>query len=329
MLKVLNGGPQTIVSDWVGRVGYMNLGIAVSGAMDHYAARAANHILGNDLNEALLEITAGGFTAEFTDDTVICLSGANYNPKLNGESFPMWEAVRVKKGDRLSSGAMNYASSGFRQYLAVAGGIDVPSYLGSKSTAIYGGFGGYEGRALKKGDELKSGPSPINFNSIIGRKLKDEFIPKYGGKWALRAIPGPNGVPDYFSEEGMEQFFNSEFKTQVFSDRSGIRLTGPKPIWAEERMAGGGHPSNITDHGYPGPGCLNISGDTPILFPRECPTSGGYICALSVVFADQWMLGQIIPGKDTVAFVYCTPEEAIRLRKEQNKVFENGAVITK
>jgi len=328
MLKVLSAGVQTLVQDWMGREGYLDKGVAPSGAMDHFAVRTGNLIVGNSLNEAVLEITAGLFAAVFQTDTVIAITGANLAPQLNANPIPLWEATKISKGAVFTSGNLRKDTLGFREYLAIAGGIDVPMYLGSKSTAIYGGFGGYEGRALKKGDELKLSKPGGDLKSIEGRRFKVALIPKYSKNWEMRAVPGPDGVPDYFSEEGMEFFFTEEFLTQLSSDRSGIRLAGPKLRWAKEREVSGRHPSNVLmDHAYSVPGALNICGDTPIIFPREGPTLGGYVCALTVIYADQWMLGQIVPGRDTVKFIYCTPDEATQIRKEQDKVFEEKSII--
>jgi len=327
MLKILNSGIETLVQDWKGRVGHLDEGISPSGAMDHFAVRAANLILDNPINEAALEIAGGFLRIEFGVDAVIAITGADFGPQLNGNPIPMWEAVRVRTGDVLTSGNMSGDTLGFRQYLAIAGGIDVPPYLNSKATTTYGGFGGYEGRALQKGDEVKLlNPDPDS-GSLEGRKLRDAFIPTYHKTWGMRAIPGPNGAPDYFSEEGMELFFTAEFRSQVFADRSGIRLIGPELGWSDKRKVEGRHPSTLmSEHGYSVPGALNISGDTPILLPREGPTMGGYICALTVIYADQWMMGQIVPGKDTVKFVYCTPEEANQLRVEQNAIFQESSI---
>ncbi len=327
MLKVLNGGIQCLIVDWVGRLGYLDLGISRSGAMDHFAARAANLIVGNNLNEALIEVICTGFSVQFGKETVISITGSNVNPKLNGSPIPIWKALRVKKNDILTIGNLQSDSLGLRQYIAIADQMDILTYLGSKSTGVYGSFGGYKGRALRKGDEINLIDSNRDLDSIEGRQFNTNLVPEYSRKWKMRAIPGPNAAPDYFTEEGMELFFITEFKTQIFSDRSGIRLSSTDLIWAKDRMIGEGHPSNITDQGYPGPGCLNISGDTPILFPRECPSSGGYVCPLSVIFADQWMFGQIIPGRDIVKFIYCTPEEAIKIRKEQNEVFQESSIF--
>lgn len=324
MAKVLNPGVQTLIEEWKGRPGYMELGISHSGTMDHYAARFANLLLGNDLNAPMIEITAGNFALSFEEETVVAVTGAACGGRIEDKPLPMWESFAVKQGDILRINGMMPTTMGFRVYIAVAGGIDVPEFLGSRSTAVYGSFGGFEGRALKRGDVLTLGK---NENAKPGRKVAEKYLPKYSDTWEMRAIPGPDGAPDFFTEEGMQLFFDATWETQTLADRSGLRLSGPKPIFNPERAAAGGHPSNITDHGYPGPGCVNISGDTPIIFPREAPTSGGYVCALSIVYADQWMMGQIRPGMDKVKFIYSTQEEANRMRMEQNAIFEDPDAV--
>jgi len=327
MLKIISSGIETLVQDWKGRVGHLDEGISPSGAMDHFAVRAANLIVNNPLNEAVLEIAGGFLKVEFGVDAVIAITGADFGPQLNGNPVPLWQAVRLRKGDVLVSGNMSGNTLGFRQYLAIAGGIDVPLYLNSKATTTYGGFGGYEGRALKKGDEIKLLKPKTDLGNLEGRKLRTDLIPIYGNTWEMRATPGPNGAPDYFSEKGMELLFTAKFRSQVFADRSGIRLTGPELGWAEERKAKGRHPSTLmSEHGYSIPGALNISGDTPILLPREGPTMGGYVCALTVIYVEQWMMGQIVPGKDTVKFIYCTPDEAKQLKVEQNRIFQESSI---
>ncbi|RLF76603.1 allophanate hydrolase [Thermococci archaeon] len=320
MLRIINGGIQSLVVDWPGRVGYLNLGFAPSGPFDHFAARVANLIVGNPTTEAVVEIAAGYFAAEFTTNGVIAITGADLKPMLNGEVIPLWEAIEVKKGDIFESGKITKDTLGFREYLAIAGGFDVPIYMGSKTTSLYGGFGGYKGRVLKTGDILPVVNPSKEFRDLVGRRLNSRLIPKYGKEWQLRAIPGPNSAPDFFAEEGMELFFSTKFQAQIESDRSGIRLSGPKPIWSREREKERGHPSNILDHGYPVPGTVNVTGDTPIILGPEGPTLGGFVCAMHVVYADQWKLGQIYPGRDIINFKHCTLEEAIHLRKEQNSM---------
>lgn len=325
MLKVVSGGIQTLVEDWKGREGYLGTGIGPAGAMDHFAIRAANLLVGNSLNEAGLEIAAGLFSAEFGTDAVIAVTGANFIPKLNGEPIPLWEAIRVNRGDVFHSGNSTKDTIGFREYLAIAGGVDVPLYLGSKATSVCAGFGGYKGRALRKGDILKLSKPKEKLENIVGRRFNSSYIPKYSRTWVLRAIPGPNAAPEYLSEEGMEALYTEEFRVQVMSDRVGVRLDGPKPKWAKGRV-GGTHPSNVDiDHGY-ATGALNISGDVPIILPIESPPRGGFVCALGLIYADQWMVGQMVPGIDTVKFAFCTADEATKARKGVDGIFVEESI---
>lgn len=328
MAKILKSGIQTLIEDLNGRIGYKDIGIAHSGFMDSYSGRMVNLLVGNDSNEAAIEIAGGGFSIKFEEEAVIAYGGSTIKATINENEVESYTALYVHPGDVFTTGKFSIETKGFRQYLAIANGIKAENYLGSKSTAIYGGFGGYNGRKLEDGDELVLGKLSDSVKDRVGIHIKKEFLPKLSSTWTMRAIPGPDGAPDFFTYEGMEQFFSTEYKAQMFCDRSGIRLKGPKPIWSPKRIAAGGHPSNITDHGYPGPGCVNISGDTLILFPCECPTSGGLICALSVIKADQWMMGQIIPGRDSISFEYCTQEEANRIRKSQNEIFNRKDIFS-
>lgn len=150
-LEIVNGGALTTVQD-LGRFGYMNKGFQVSGAVDDQAMRLANILVGNDQKEAVLEATIMGPTIRFTAPAVIAMAGANMTPKLNGTAMSLYEAVEVHAGDTLVCG---FAMTGCRGYLAVAGGFAVEPVLGSRSTNLKCGLGGYEGRALKTGDVLE------------------------------------------------------------------------------------------------------------------------------------------------------------------------------
>ena len=163
MLKIIQGGVQAVVEDWPGRLGYMGAGMAPAGAMDNVALEFGNLLVGNEKGEAGIEIAVGMFNAQFEKDTVIAVTGADLGATLNGKKLPMWESVRVSAGDKLKF--RTYGENGFRAYLSIAGGIDVPVYLGSKSTCLVGGYGGYEGRPLKTDDVLETG-SP-NFYSFF------------------------------------------------------------------------------------------------------------------------------------------------------------------
>jgi len=326
MLGIKKGGIESLVEDYPGRLGLLSKGMSTSGAMDNLSLRLANLIVGNPITEAAIEITGGYFEAEFLDDAVIAVTGADMSPMLNGKEIPMWEAVEAKKGDIIKLSV--FKKYGFRAYLGVAGGVDVPLYLGSKSTCVFGSYGGLEGRPLKEGDEIKIGKSPRKFSELIGRKLKEDFIPAYSNVWEIKAIPGPNTSPDYVTQKGMEYLFEEVHKVQHTSNRSAYRLEDvPGYFFARtDGGEGGSHPSNIVDHGYAVPGTLNICGNTPIILCVDGPTLGGYINSLQVIYADLWKIGQTAPIRDKIKFVYCTQKEAIDLRKQQKDIFNENSI---
>lgn len=319
MLKVINGGIETVVEDWPGRIGYLDNGMASSGAFDNVALGFANLLVGNPPGEAGIEIAGGYFEAELGVDTVISFTGTNMKPTINGQPIPMWEAVGVSKGDVLK--VSHFGEFGFRAYLAAAGGIDVPVYLGSKSTCLFGSYGGFEGRKLQEGDVLEFGKPAKEPSQVEGRKMKAEAMPEYGREWVLRAIPGPNASPDYLTKEGMDFLFSHSFRVQHSSNRSAYRLAEAKELAFARKDGGvaGSHPSNVLDHAYAIRGALNICGNTPILLIADGPTLGGYMCALTVINADLWKIGQGTPGRDYMRFACCTQDEAIQARKQQRE----------
>lgn len=326
MLKIIKPAIESMVEDWPGRLGYLSKGMAPSGAMDNMALQFANLLVGNPVTEAGLEIAGGYFEAEFGVDTVASLCGTDMKPTLNGTPVPTWESFPVRKGDVLSLGV--FGEFGFRSYLAVAGGIDVPPYLGSKSTCIFGGYGGFQGRKLEAGDVLGFGTPSKNLQTLTGRKLKDGVKPDYSRVWELRAIPGPNTCPDYVKEEGMDYLFEKEHKIQHTSNRSAYRIE-PVPDFFFARQdggVGGSHPSNIVDHGYAIRGTMNVCGNTPILLIGDGPTLGGYINVLHVIYADLWKIGQGTPSRDKFRFTYCTREQAAKERKIQKALFTEDNV---
>ncbi len=326
MLKVLHGGLETLVEDWPGRLGFLGKGMAPSGAFDNVALGYANLLVGNPVGEAGLEVTAGFFQAEFGADTVIAVAGTPNPPSINDQAISMWETVEVHKGDVIKFS--HIGKYGFRWYIGIAGGIDVPPYLGSKSTCIFGSYGGFEGRKLQPGDVVKFGKPLRGLKELLGRKLKKEVIPKYSKEWTLRAVPGPNTCPDYATDEGMEYLFSHSFKIQHTSNRSAYRLEAlPDSFFSRpDGGVGGSHPSNIIDHGYAMRGALNICGNTPVLLIADGPTLGGYMCALSVINADLWQIGQGAPARDFIKFAVCTQEEATQARVDQNKLFVEEAM---
>jgi 5-oxoprolinase (ATP-hydrolysing) subunit C len=210
----------------------------------------------------------------------------------------------------------------------INGGIDVPPYLGSKSTCIFGSYGGFKGRKLEPGDEISVGNPKADLADLTGRKLKEGVIPEYTNNWVLRAIPGPNTSPDYATEEGMDLLFSRNSKIQHTSNRSAYRLEAlPDTFFSRyDGGVGGSHPSNIIDHAYAIRGALNICGNTPILLIADGPTLGGYMCALNVINADLWKVGQGAPGRDFMQFRLSSQEEAIQARIEQNNLLTKNSL---
>lgn len=319
MLKIINGGIETLVEDWPGRLGYLGKGMSASGAFDNVDLGLANVLVGNPSGEAGLEITGGFMEAEFSDDHVIALAGTDMQPTINGQPVELYTSLKVGAGDKIKF--LHIAPTGFRCYMAVAGGVDVPAYLGSKSTCIFGAYGGFDGRPLQEGDEVKFGAPSAELNRLAGRKLKPEALPELTNQWVLRAIPGPNTSPDYATQEGMDLLFSRNSKIQHTSNRSAYRLEElPADFFARtDGGVGGSHPSNIIDHAYAIRGALNICGNTPILLVADGPTLGGYMCVLHVINADLWKVGQGAPGRDFMKFQLSSQEEAIQARKQQKQ----------
>lgn len=325
MIKVINGGIEALVEDWPGRLGYMGLGMAAAGAMDNLALQLGNLIVGNPLGEAGLEMAGGYCQFEILQDGVIAITGSDMSPTINDRLVPMWEAIAVKGGDVLKFS--HFGEAGFRAYICIAGGIDVPEYLGSKSTCLFGSYGGFEGRKLAKDDVISV--IKKDASETAGRKLNPKYIPKYVNDWELRAIPGPNSAPDYVTEKGMDYLFNTVMKISHNANRAAYRLEEvPDYFWArEDGGKGGSHPSNIVDHGYNMRGAVNVTGNTPSLLIADGPTLGGFVCVASVINADLWKIGQGIPARDKIILKLVTVEEAIKARKERAAMFKAGDLL--
>lgn len=326
MIKVLNGGIEVVIEDWPGRPGNMGLGISPSGAVDNLALQLGNLLVGNEPGEAGIEITAGYCQFEFLEDEVIALTGTNMNAKIGDRVLPMWETVKVQKGDKITFD--HFDQTGFRTYIVVAGGIDVPVYLGSKSTCLFGAYGGFEGRKLAPNDEIKIGPCE-NKDQYIGRKLNEKYVPEYKNVWEVRLIVGPASVPDYVTEEGMDYLFSHEHKVRHDSNRSGYRLEElPMFFFARENGGeGGDHPSNWIESGYNMLGAININGNFPTLLIGDGPTFGGLMCSANIIYADLWKIGQTIPGRDKIKFIQVSQEEAKQARIEQMEMLKANDLV--
>jgi urea carboxylase len=286
-------------------------GFFPSGAMDPFALRAGNVLVGNPENAAGIEVTLGGFTMRLDGEATVAVTGAQAEITLNGEPLPPWSSRTAPAGSELRIGIS--AGPGFRCYVAVSGGLDVPELFGSRSTYTMGGLGGFEGRQLGAGDRIDVG-SPQH--QAKARELPEANRPHYGREWEIEAMRGPQATPDYLTDGDMEELFSRSWSVDRNSNRTGIRLESHRFEYV--RSGGGvagGHPSNILDNPYP-VGAVNVNGDLPVILGPDGPTAGGFIVAATVVRAALWKLGQLRPIGDRVRFREVTLDEAVQLEHE-------------
>ncbi|MCP1649119.1 5-oxoprolinase/urea amidolyase family protein [Pseudomonas nitroreducens] len=296
-LEVLSAGTQTSVQDYPGRLGYWAVGVPPSGPMDDRALRLGNTLLGNPEGTAALEITMSGPTLRFNTDAVVGVTGAPLPISLDGIEQPMDTALFIAAGSTLSLGSVN--GPGARSYLCLRGGLQVPNYLGSKSTFTLGQFGGHGGRALRAGDVLHIAALE---DGSHGESLPVELRTDLPAVRSIRVIYGPHGAPEYFTPAYIETFFATDWEVHFNSSRTGVRLIGPKPEWVRESGGEAGlHPSNIHDNPY-AIGAVDFTGDMPVILGPDGPSLGGFVCPVTVIEADLWQLGQLKAG-DKVRFV--------------------------
>lgn len=319
-IQVLSGGPATTVQDWPGRQGYWDVGVPPSGPMDAFAFRLGNSLLGNGEDAAGLEITALGPTLKFNRSAVVCLTGARFDARLDGAPVEPYAALEVQAGQVLKIGRV--VEAGLRGYLLFKGGLDVPAYLGSRSTFTLGGFGGHAGRNLTAGDALRL-LEPVG--ASVARALSADLRPELTKAWTIRVLPGPHGAPDFFTPADVAMIGGADWKVHYNSNRTGVRLVGPKPEWARRDGGEAGlHPSNIHDNAY-AIGAVDFTGDMPIILGPDGPSLGGFVCPFVIIQADLWKAGQLAPG-DTVRFAVVDDATAAAVLKAQEAlVAELGA----
>jgi len=312
-IRVKSPGLLTTVQD-TGRFGEYAIGMPPSGAMDVFSYQVGNYLVGNDDGAAGLEITYFGPELEFTEDAVIAVTGAEMPSKINGEEAPTWETLQVSEGDVLS---FDYLKNGARSYLAVAGGIDAPVFMHSRSTYTLIGLGGHEGRALQEGDELQLGEAR-NGEAQIGKRVEDRHIPTYTKETELRVIIG---LASYrLTEESMKEFLNVEWTVTPDADRVGYRYRGGELGFVErEQPAGAGSdPANVVDFGYP-IGSIQVPGGVePIVLMNDAVTGGGYATIGTVISADRDRLAQS-KTNDKTRFRSIELQEALEAREDRRK----------
>jgi urea carboxylase len=343
-IDVLQAGTMTTLQDFPGRRGYWHVGVPPSGPFDSYSFRLGNRLLGNPPDAAGLEATLQGPVLRFSSATAIVLTGAPHNATLDGDPLPMWRVVDVAAGQSLNLGRLG--DTGARAYLCIAGGIQCPKYLGSRSTFTLGQFGGHGGRALRAGDVLSlqephttashassttainaGFAAPVEASGATQPKassvswIPPELRPQISNHWQLRVIYGPHGAPDFFTQEDIDTFFAHEWEVHYNSSRTGIRLIGPKPSWARSDGGEAGlHPSNIHDNAYAF-GTVDFTGDMPVILGPDGPSLGGFVCPATVITADLWKLGQLRAG-DRVRFMSVSMDSAVALETAQLAALE-------
>ena len=277
IFKVLKPGLQTTVQD-LGRYGFREFGLSPSGAMDPYSLQIGNLLVGNNLGEAGLEAPLIGPVLMALHDISIAICGGNQTPQINGQEVPLWKSIVIKKGEILSFGEQK---EGARTYICIAGGIDVPLVLNSKSTYLTGKFGGIEGRALIEGDTLLGNPFTRR-----NRFLHTQLIPKYSNQLTVRIIVGPH--TGKFTTAGLETFLNEEYSISSRSNRMGYQLSGPKIEHSST--------ADIISDAIPLGGIQVPSSGQPIILMAEHQTTGGYSRIGTVISADIPRLAQAQQG---------------------------------
>ncbi|AJH21706.1 MULTISPECIES: biotin-dependent carboxyltransferase family protein [Bacillus] len=312
-VEILHAGMFTTVQD-LGRFHYQQYGVPVGGAMDKNALRMINMLVGNEENEAGLEITIMGPKLLIKKTTLLAIGGADMEPLLNGERIPLWHPILAEEGSMLCLGK---AKSGCRAYVTFAGGININRTMGSKSTYIRAALGGIEGRMLKKGDYFQIGTGAEVASRFIQNLQEEKRIKT---KWAIcnNALPKYKKHPilrvitdfeyDQFTEESIKSFFSKEYKVSNYADRMGYRLDGDVLNRVEEIEI---LSSPVTF------GTIQVpNGGQPIILMADRQTTGGYPRIGNVISVDLPLLAQLKPG-DYVTFEKITMEDAAQLYIKQ------------
>ena len=312
MLEVMEVSGLATVQDG-GRMGWRRFGVPSSGPMDGFAFRAANLLAGNDPNAAALEIGSGDIVLRAMYDCVIAVTGAGHRLTVSIRDYSLWSSCLVRSGWSVH---LSQTGFGMWSYLALSGGIEVPSVLGSRSTYLRGHFGGYEGRLLRSGDVLRKGRHSLPLIELAARSLAEEARPAYNGSPTVEVIPGPQA--EYFDQESLETFLSNPYKVSLSSDRMGYRFEGPRLT-----LSGG---ADLTSEGLI-TGAVQVPSDgLPIVMMADCATAGGYPTIASVTSVDLPLVAQCTPGRDEVRFRFTSIEAAQeRYRQEMHKL-ETGIV---
>ena len=315
-IEVISAGIMTTVQD-LGRPGYYHLGIPMGGAMDRFALRAANLLVGNDEGAAGLESAFLGPELEFTEDATVAVCGAELPPRIDGEQMPTWTALGIRKGQVLT---FDFLEFGARAYIAVSGGIDTPPALGSRSTYPIGSLGGVDGRAVQPGDSLPLGRA--SGTARPGKSVPDALRRLPGSFAELRVLPGLYW--HRITEDAQQRFLDDTWMVANEADRMGYRFKGGRQLEfvpREQPYSAGSNPSNITDACYPYGSIQVPNGAEPIVLHRDAVSGGGYFMLGTVVSADMDLIGQLQPNTPT-RFVEVEMDAALVARKDRSAMLD-------
>ena len=305
ILRVEKPGLFTTIQD-LGRPNAMAAGVPTGGAMDRFAHRAANLLTGNDEGAATLECTLSGPVLIALRPCLIAITGADFDPHVNGEAAPMWTGLFLSEGDELRFAGRRW---GARAYIAVAGGVAGDRWLGSLSTSLLVARGGMHGRLLSAGDVIATTGAP-SLPAIAGRQMKPDDRPRYIDR-TLPAIPGPH--IRRLGSEGRKAFFGSAFAVSRDADRMGYRLEGPVLEVSGDELLSFGLVAGAVQ--------VPRSGH-PILLMADHQTAGGYPVVATVVGAAMPVAAQLLPG-DELTFMEVSIESALRLRAAQRAALDS------
>jgi antagonist of KipI len=307
---VTRAGFLTSVQD-LGRTGFRQFGVSTSGALDSFALRVANLLVGNDEGAGALEITLGGLQLQFEDERIVAWCGGEFDVQIGSRALPAGHVAHLQAGDELKFGR---AQIGCRCWLAISGGIDVPVVLASRSTDLRANFGGFEGRALRDGDVIplsKWPGSPTPATAISSWSAPHDWVSPARRGPILRFIRGIDW--ERFNASTLQRFTSEAFTVSPDSDRMGVRFDGPELKRQDETDL-------ISEAVAPGTIQVPPSGK-PILLLGDCQTIGGYPKIAHVITVDLGIAAQLRAG-DGVRFFEVSLQDAHRLLMERKRDLE-------
>ncbi|VUC29470.1 unnamed protein product [Clonostachys rosea] len=317
--EILDPGALATVQDYPGRTGYWNIGIPPSGPMDSHSFRLANRLVGNPETAAGLECTLQGPTLKFHQEAIVAVTGGVVALTLDGDAVNASQAIKVQPGQVLRVGEIEH---GYRVYIGIRGGINVPTIMGSRSTFEIGKIGGFQGRKLRAHDIIPLFPANIPDIDTTKQIIRLFPFPRQpNAEWLVRVVPGPHGAPEYFTEDSVKGLFSEGWKVHHNSNRLGVRLKGPYPEWSRSSGGEAGlHPSNIHDSPY-SVGSVSFTGDEAVILTCDGPSLGGFVVFCVIATADMWKIGQARPG-DIIRFQPVSAEMALDLDMELDRAIE-------